>query len=134
MATCCTYHRLKYLSPNAQTKKKDKSHTKEPTFRKMKVYGKRGQENGPKAEKDNTEIATGLDQRTREEIYKSGIKLKGGRHQKSPGLPPGLGQQAHRTRWIICETTQLRQQRQDQLDYLFFFQNYFGVSLRAQYL
>ena len=38
----------------------DKSHTKEPTFRKMEVMGKRGQENGPKAEKDKTERATGL--------------------------------------------------------------------------
>ena len=39
------------------------------------VYGKRGQENGPKAEKDKTETATGLGRRTREEISKSEIKL-----------------------------------------------------------
>ena len=35
---CCTYHQLKYLSPNRSKKKKKgekkKSHTKEPTFRK----------------------------------------------------------------------------------------------------
>ena len=37
---CCTYHRLKYSSPN-HSKKANKSHTKEPTFQKMEVYGKR---------------------------------------------------------------------------------------------
>ena len=44
-------------------KKKNKSHKKEPTFRKMEVYGKRNQHNGPKAEKDKTERATGLHRR-----------------------------------------------------------------------
>ena len=34
----------------------------------MEVYGKRGQENGPKAEKEKTERAKGLGRRTREEI------------------------------------------------------------------
>ena len=36
----------------------------------MEVMGKRGQENGPKAEKDKTERVKGLSRRTREEIYK----------------------------------------------------------------
>ena len=39
----------------------------------MEVQGKRCQENGPKAEKDKAEKATGLGRRTREEIKKSGI-------------------------------------------------------------
>ena len=43
-------HQLKYSSPNRSKKRTKKRHTKEPTFRKMKVMGKRGQENGPKAE------------------------------------------------------------------------------------
>ena len=34
----------------------------------MEVNGKRSQENGPKAEKDKTERATGLGRRTKEEI------------------------------------------------------------------
>ena len=38
---CCTYHQLKYSSTNRSTTTKA-SHTKEPTFRKMAVYGKRG--------------------------------------------------------------------------------------------
>ena len=32
---------------------KNKSHAKEPTLRDIEVYGKRGQENGPEAERDN---------------------------------------------------------------------------------
>ena len=55
-------------SPNRSNKQKDKSHTKEPTFRKMEVYVKRGQENGPKVKEDKTERATGLGRRTREKI------------------------------------------------------------------
>ena len=68
---CCTYHQLKYSSPNRsnKTKKTPKSHTKEPTFQKMEVMGKTDQENGPKAEKDKTELATGLGRRIREEIF-----------------------------------------------------------------
>ena len=50
-------------------KNKNKSHTKEPTFRKMKVQGKRSQENGPTAKQDKTERATGLGRRTKEGIY-----------------------------------------------------------------
>ena len=65
---CCTYHQLKYSSPNRSNKQKDKSHTKEPTFRKIEVMGKRVQENGQIAEKDKTVRATGLGRRTREEI------------------------------------------------------------------
>ena len=41
----------------------------------MDVWEKRGQENGPKAEKDKTGRATGLGRRTKEKILKSGIKL-----------------------------------------------------------
>ena len=55
--------------------KKDKSHTKEPTFQKIEVQQKTDQENGPKADKDKTETATGLGRKTREDIQKSGIKL-----------------------------------------------------------
>ena len=64
----CTYHQIKYSSPNHSNKQKQEPHKKLPTFRKMEVSGKRGQENGPKAEKDNTERANGLGRRTREEI------------------------------------------------------------------
>ena len=35
-----------------------KNHTKEPTFREKEVSGKRGKENGPKAEQDKTDRAT----------------------------------------------------------------------------
>ena len=38
----------------------------------MKVQGNRSQENGPKAEKEMTEKATGLGRRTKWEIYKNG--------------------------------------------------------------
>ena len=68
-SSCCTYRQLKYSSPNrSKQKQKDKSHTKEPTFPKMEVWGESGQENVPKAEKDKTERATGLGRRTSEEI------------------------------------------------------------------
>ena len=43
---------------------------KSPPFRKWRFRGKKDQENGPKAETDKTEIATGLGKRTREEIYR----------------------------------------------------------------
>ena len=49
----------------------------------MEAYGKKSQENGPKADKDKTELATGLGRRTRDEIIKkSGMKLKALRFQK----------------------------------------------------
>ena len=67
----CTYHQLKYSSPNCSNKQtKDKSHTKEPTFQKMEVWIKTDQETGPKAEQDKTEIATWQGRRTREDIEK----------------------------------------------------------------
>ena len=50
-------------SPN-HSKTTPKSQTKEPTFRKMDVYGKRSQA-GPKAEKDKTERATWLRQKNK---------------------------------------------------------------------
>ena len=64
---CCTCHQLKYSSPNRSNQKQTKktSHTKEPTFRKMEVRGKRSQANGPKAEKGPTERATRLGRRAR---------------------------------------------------------------------
>ena len=65
-----TYHQLKYSSPNRSNKNIIKSHTKEPTFQKMKVLGKTDQENLPKAEKDKIEIAAGLGRRTRDDIYR----------------------------------------------------------------
>ena len=49
-------------------KKENKSQRKVPTLGKMEVSGKRGQEHGPKAEKDPTERATELGRRRREEI------------------------------------------------------------------
>ena len=61
---CYTCHQLKYSSPNrSNPKKKDKSHTKEPTFR--SENGGLGREKevrrmGQKAEKEKTERATGL--------------------------------------------------------------------------
>ena len=73
----CTYHQLKYSPPN-----RSKNNNQEP-------HTKRNLENGPKAEKDKTESAKGLRRRTREEIWKSGVKLTAarfqtrGRHQKS---------------------------------------------------
>ena len=56
----------KYSSHNRS--KKQKQETKEPTFRKMEVYGKGNQENGAKAEKDKTERAIRLGRGTKEEI------------------------------------------------------------------
>ena len=58
----------KYSSPNRSKKQKNKSHTNEPTFRKMEVWGKSGQENGPKPEENKTERATGLGRRRRGDI------------------------------------------------------------------
>ena len=46
----------------------------------MEVLGKRIQENGPKADKDKTEKATGLGRRTKEEIEKRDQFQTGGRH------------------------------------------------------
>ena len=66
----------------------------------MEVYGKRGQENGPKAEKDETERETGLGRRTRGDIEKWAqtdspeIPDRGGRDQKSQTSFP-------RTEWDI---------------------------------
>ena len=53
------HHAVHTTSPNCSNKK-DRIHTQEPTFHKMEVMGKTDKENGPKAEKDKTEIATGL--------------------------------------------------------------------------
>ena len=61
----------------------------------MEVWGKRGQENGPKAEKDKTKRATGVGRRTREggienwdHTHSPEIPDRGERH-KSPDLPSG---------------------------------------------
>ena len=70
----------------AQTKKRQEPHKR--AYLSDKGGLGKNMENGPKAEKDKTEIATGLGRRTTEEIQKSGIKLAalrvqtGGRHQK----------------------------------------------------
>ena len=78
----------KYSSPNRPTKKQtratQKSHTKEPTFReKMDVQRKRDQENGPKAQKDKTETATGLARQKNKRAY-----IKKWDHQTdSPEIP-----------------------------------------------
>ena len=53
----------------AQTKQKPRATKKKSLpFRKWRFWEKTDQENGPKAEKDRTEIVTGLGRRTREEI------------------------------------------------------------------
>ena len=63
-------HQLKYSSPNRSLKqnKKQEPHIKEPTFQKTEIYGGKGQDNGPKSEKDQRERATGLGRKTRDEI------------------------------------------------------------------
>ena len=57
---------IKYSSPNYTQKKKNQSHTKEPTFRKMEVY--RGKKVRRMGQKDKTERTTGLGRSTREDI------------------------------------------------------------------
>ena len=57
------------MKQNKKTKKQQDPHKRAALpFRKWRLREKRGQENGPKAEKDKTERATGLGRRTREEI------------------------------------------------------------------
>ena len=64
----CTYHQLKYSSPNHSKKQnKTKATQKSQPFGKWR-FRERDQENGPKAEMDKTERATGLGRRTKEEI------------------------------------------------------------------
>ena len=68
MAACAAHNTNKNTHLlTAQKNKKNKGHTKETTFRKMQVWRKIWQENGPKAEKDKTE-RTRLGRRTKEEI------------------------------------------------------------------
>ena len=87
---CCTYHQLKYSSPNRSNKqKKPRDAQKSLPFGKWRFREKEVRRTGQK-KKNKTERATGLGIRTKGEIQKSGIKLKalkfqtGGRHQKSP--------------------------------------------------
>ena len=59
---------------------------------------KRSQENGPRAEKDKTEIAAGLGRRTKEEIQKSGIKLTALRFRQGVDIrnpQPPIGAHTH---------------------------------------
>ena len=72
MQPCCTYHQLKYTSPNRSNKTKTKSHTQSLPFGKWRFRQNRGQETGPKAEKDKTvkQKATRLCRRTRGYIYR----------------------------------------------------------------
>ena len=70
-------------------KNKEPRTRKSLPFRKWRFREKGSQENEQKPEKDQTETATGLGRRTKEEIEKSGIKLTaeipdGGRHHKYP--------------------------------------------------
>ena len=44
---CCTYHQLKYSSPN-HSKTQNKSHTKEPTFGKWRFREKEVRRKGQK--------------------------------------------------------------------------------------
>ena len=80
---CCTYLQLKYSSAN-RSKINNKSHTEEPIFWKMELWGKRGQENQPKAEKDNRESKR-TRHKNREEISKSEVKLTALRFQTEVG-------------------------------------------------
>ena len=79
----------------------------------MELMGKTDEENGPKTEKNQTEIATGLGRRTNEEIYKSGIKLTalrfptGARHQKCPASLRGIQWVTYRGRREPRETASL---------------------------
>ena len=92
---CCTYHQLKYSYLNHSNKLKTKTRA---NLSENGGLGKNiSQENGPKAEKDKTERATGLGRRTKEEICrKGGIKLTAlrlqtkGRHPKSPASLQGM--------------------------------------------
>ena len=59
IAICCTYHR--------SSKQRQEPH-KIAYLSENGGLGGKSQENGPKAEKDKTERATGLGRRTREEI------------------------------------------------------------------
>ena len=71
---CCTYHQLKYSSPNLSNKppKKTRATQKSLPFGKWRFREKEVREwakgNGPKPEKDKTERAAGLGRRTGEEI------------------------------------------------------------------
>ena len=67
-STCCTYHQLKYSSPNRSNKNKKQEPHKRAHLSENGGIGKKRQENGPKAQKDKIERATGLARRTREEI------------------------------------------------------------------
>ena len=73
---CCTYHQLKYWSPNRSKKQKQRATQTSLPFR--------------KAEKGQTERATGQDRRTREEIniekwdQTNNLEIPdNGRHRKS---------------------------------------------------
>ena len=57
MVACTTYHQLKYSTPNRSNKTKQLSLPSENGGLDQR---KTGQGNGPKAEKDKTERATGL--------------------------------------------------------------------------
>ena len=76
---CCKYHLHKNSSPNRSNKKKTRAAQKSLLFRKWKFWEKNDREHGPKAEKDKTEVWTGLGRRTREE--ESGITLAALRFQ-----------------------------------------------------
>ena len=62
----CTYHQLKYSSPNRSNKTKTATQKSLP-FRKLR-FREKHQENRPKAEKDKTEIAARLGRRTKKGI------------------------------------------------------------------
>ena len=64
---CCTYHQLKYSSPNRSTKPRA---TQKSLPFENGVLGKKNSGEWPKAEKDKTERATELGRRTRGDIYR----------------------------------------------------------------
>ena len=62
---CCTYHQLKYLSPNRSKRLKTQEPHKISYLLENGGLGKKKSGELPKAEKDKTEWATGLGRRTR---------------------------------------------------------------------
>ena len=67
-STCCTCHHVQYSSPNRSNKTKRQEPLKRACLPENRGLGKKGKEDGPKAETDKTETVTGLGSRTREEM------------------------------------------------------------------
>ena len=74
---CCTYHQLKYSSPDRSNKqKRQQPHKRAYLSENGDLAKKRSGECAKIRKEEDREIATGQGRRTREEIYrKVGIKL-----------------------------------------------------------